>query len=133
MRRRYVWHDQEAAEKSVCHELHHQDLLSTKNWHIDLAHFHKNLSTKQRQGYTVWAKPITRLIKRNRPVKLGIAYLANSRIEHIKYQLGIRQTPHWIGFLVVTLLFHPASLLCSHFFYQPVFTPTLSSEGQIKQ
>lgn len=80
----------------ICNELRRLGLMTTEDILIDYFYTHKYLTPTHVKGYHVWAINVVKSMRKGKNVKFW-HHIANHRLNHVKYLLGKRDKPDYLG------------------------------------
>jgi|TARA_R100000149_G_scaffold63822_2_gene35056 hypothetical protein len=80
----------------ICNELRRLGLMTTEDILIDYFYTHKYLTPIHVKGYHVWAINVVKSMRKGKNVKFW-HHIANHRLNHVKYLLGKRDKPDYLG------------------------------------
>tara|TARA_R100001440_G_scaffold29616_1_gene47404 strand:+ start:1072 stop:2520 length:1449 start_codon:yes stop_codon:yes gene_type:complete len=80
----------------ICNELRRLGLMNTEDILIDYFYTHKYLTPIHVKGYHVWAINVVKSMRKGKNVKFW-HHIANHRLNHVKYLLGKRNKPDYLG------------------------------------
>lgn len=104
----YNWIEQEE-KKSICQYLNSREIIPFNDWIIDSAHFNRETPEVIKVGYSIWSKPILRLIKKNKKFEKIVSKPAKWMIEELKFKKGITNKNNIKGLLFRKIVFNPIS------------------------
>tara|TARA_R100001440_G_scaffold26752_1_gene43691 strand:- start:28 stop:1047 length:1020 start_codon:yes stop_codon:yes gene_type:complete len=80
----------------ICNELRRHGLMTTEDILIDYYFTQKYLTPTHVNGYHIWAVSVVREMRQGKSVKLW-HHIANHRLNEVKYILGKRDKPDYLG------------------------------------
>ena len=80
----------------ICNEFRRLGLMTTEDIIIDYFYTHKYLTPIHVKGYHVWAINVVKSMRKGKYVKFW-HHIANHRLNHVKYLLGKKDKPDYLG------------------------------------
>ena len=80
----------------ICNELRRLNLMTTEDILTDYFYTHKYLTSIHVKGYHIWAINVVKSMRKGKYVKFW-HHIANHRLNHIKYLLGKKDKPDYLG------------------------------------
>jgi hypothetical protein len=80
----------------ICNELRRHGLMTSEDILIDYYFTQKHLTPTHVNGYHIWAISVVRKMREGKSVKLW-HHIANHRLNEVKYILGKRDKPDYLG------------------------------------
>lgn len=103
------------AEKIVCNELRKQNLLSVSDWIYDATDCAAKFSPTTYQGYSLWAIPCMRLMRKSPWFARRVATVVRWMVADIRYEKGLSNQSHFMGRVVRRNLFWPGNWLLGRY------------------
>jgi len=113
MSKQRLWGDQ--ATKIVCNELRQQNLLSVSDWIHDATDCAARFSPMTYQGYSLWAIPCMRLMRKSPWFARRVATVVRWMVADIRYEKGLSNQSHFMGRVVRRNLFWPGNWLLGRY------------------
>ena len=80
----------------ICNELRRLGLMTTEDILIDYFYTHKYLTPIHVKGYHIWAIDVVKTMRKGKYIKFW-HHIANHRLNYIKYLLGKKDKPDYLG------------------------------------
>ena len=80
----------------ICNELRRHGLMTTEDILIDYYYTQKYLTPTHVNGYHIWAVSVVKRLRKGKSVKLWY-HIANHRLNELKYILGKKDKPDYLG------------------------------------